>query len=205
MAGTRRDLLPECAESGTALDTFQEQWCARCFNLDCTRSIGGKSRFEVRVSNWEDRLFNNPSRMTPDDPRFPQITAQKFITIDVGRTPEIRSAWNDPRDLVEPAALSPIPAPPAPLAMQAPATKNDVPTSPEDRTASPQKNTASTRSTATAARLALGNAPDQSGKTLPSPPSASIPKRDPWTTPLPSDTTEQIVSPGTTVQFRKSS
>lgn len=189
----RRDLLPECHEGTIPLDAFQRDWCARCLSLECTRSIAGKSRFEQRVSTWEDRLFLNPPRMEPDDPRFQQISAKRFITIDVGRTPEIRSAWTDPRDLEEPQN----PTPPV-------ATKTEPVASSETRTASIPNDLASNRSAPIPVQLALGNAPDQSGKTLPIPPSASIPKRDPWAAPETNDPTEQIISPGATVKLRGS-
>lgn len=194
MAPTRRDMLPECNDAGLALEAFQADWCARCLNLECTRSIGGKSKFEARVSTWEERLFLNPPRMAPDDPRFEKIAAQKFITIDVGRTPNVSSAWVDPTDLVEPQAAAPAPI----------ATQPVVAASSEARVPTVQKDTGTPTSASIPVRLALGNAPDQSGKTLPSPPSASISKRDPWAAPEPSDTNETIVTPGASVKLRGS-
>jgi hypothetical protein len=194
MAPTTRDLLPECNDAGLDLVSFQADWCARCLNLECNRSLGGKSKFEARVSTWEERLFKNPPRMSPDDPRFEKIAAQKFITIDVGRTPGVSSAWVDPTDLVEPAAQAPEPV----------ATKPPVATSVEAPAATVQKDTGTPASASPPIRLALGNAPDQSGKILPSHPSASISKRDPWASPLPSDTNETIVTPGASVKLRGS-
>ena len=95
----RRDLMGECNEQGLPFDVFASSWCSRCLNLECTRSIAGKSKFEARVSNWEERLFLKPPVMPVDDPRFAKITAQRFITIDVGRVPEVNSSWVDPLDL----------------------------------------------------------------------------------------------------------
>lgn len=194
MAPTTRDMLPECNDAGLDLVSFQSDWCSRCLNLECTRSLAGKTKFEARVSTWEERLFKNPPRMSPDDPRFEKIAAQKFITIDVGRTPSVSSAWVDPTDLVEPPAAAPAPI----------ATLPQVATSVEAPAPTVQKDTGSPASAPLPVRLALGNAPDQSGKTLPSPPSTSISKRDPWAAPSPSDTNETIVTPGASVKLRGS-
>ena len=46
MSSTRRDLLPECIpDTKVPLDVFAADFCSRCLNLECTRSVGGKSRF----------------------------------------------------------------------------------------------------------------------------------------------------------------
>src|SRR5574337_931171 len=118
MAPARRDLLPECIPNQQVpLEAFASDFCSRCLNEECTRSIAGKSRFEARVASWEERLFLNPPVMAPEDPRYSKLAAQKFITIDVGRTPEIRtsaSAWVDPNELSEPEPVPhPVAAPPA--------------------------------------------------------------------------------------------
>lgn len=191
----QRDLLPECIpDTKVPLDAFAADYCSRCLNLECTRSVGGKSKFEKRVTTWEDRLFKNPPKMSPDDPRFERISAQKFITIDTGRTPEIRSSWVDPSDLEEPTPRAHVPE----------VTEPVRPPSSEAREPNPKKDSGSPRSTRVPSGLALGNAPDQSGKTLQAPPSASISRRDPWAVPAASDPADQIVSPGATVKLRGS-
>jgi hypothetical protein len=107
---------------------FAEAWCNQCLNPDCSRSTHGKTRFDQRTLTWEERLFTQVPRMSPQDPRYLQITRQAFHTIDVGPTPEVRtSAWHDPRDLgAEPAPthfVAPAPPPqavvPAPVALPA--------------------------------------------------------------------------------------
>lgn len=183
----KRDLLPECNDGKTPLDVFQS-WCARCLNLECTRSIGGKSKFEQRVTTWEERLFKSPPRMSSDDPRFERITAQRFVTIDVGRTPELRSAWVDPTDLKEPSpSREPValPVPPVvePRIIEQPqaALPKAIPTG-----------------------LVQANAPDQSGKVLPRPPSSDIPRPDPWAAPAPPEPNDLVIQPGATVKLRGS-
>lgn len=76
------------------------QHCARCFQHECTRSQYGKSKFEIRVNSWEDRLFKKTPRMDEADPRFEIIRSKKFVEIDPRPAPEVgQGAWVDPRDL----------------------------------------------------------------------------------------------------------
>ena len=180
-------MLAECNDKGMPFESFQTEWCARCLTLECTRSIAGKSKFDVRVSTWEETLFLNPPRMPIEDPRYPTISAQKFVTIDVGRTPEVQG-WVDPRELEEPQALPPL----TDLTSQA---------SSDGLVVTPQNYTASQPSRSTSSRQPLVNTPDQSGKMLPVPPSVSISKRDPWAAPAPPNPADQVVSPGATIKF----
>jgi hypothetical protein len=96
------DFLKECNTHGVPLEDFKQQFCDRCFQPECTRSQHGGSKFERRVTTWEDRLFKNPPKMDRGDPRYQQISAKKFLTI---QTPiQVRgqkAAWMDPRELVE--------------------------------------------------------------------------------------------------------
>jgi len=204
MTTKRRDLLAECIQPGTAVDTLAREWCARCANPECVRSFVGQLKFDQRVQDWEEKLFKNPPRLAADDPRFNRIVAQKFITIDTTRTPEIRSDWVDPRDLKEPEpspitivesaavqmAVTPVQAP-APAEM--PAVEAPTATSPKPSTSS--------RSAAMQS-LVGANAPDQSGKVLRGGPGASTNKSDPWAVPEPP--AEEVVQPGAKIRMGRS-
>lgn len=201
----RRDLLPECAQPGTPLEVLKQEWCSRCVNPECSRSAVGTSKFEQRVLNWEDKLFKNPPLLAPDDPRFPQITAQRFITIDPGRVPEIRSDWVDPRDLKEPEPPPVLPADPPKnpkldsSASVVPPTLEDAP--PQTPLPSPSNGSISQRS-GTTRSLIGANAPDQSGKILRgAPESPTNAGADPWAIPAPAPSTEEVIQPGTTIKM----
>ncbi len=186
----RRDLLAECAQPGTPVDVLQNLWCVRCGNPECARSRFGKSKFEARIQDWDRKLFLDPPKMAPDDPRYAQIVAQKFITVD-GRTPEIRSDWVDPRDLKEPEPAPAIilPTPPAIVVPQAPAP-------------TPPKPTVSPRSTPGQVPAIVGaNAQDQSGKILRGAPSGPTTKDDPWAGPQPPDPADVVVQPGAKIRM----
>jgi hypothetical protein len=201
----RRDLLSECIQPGTPVDVLTSEWCARCANPECVRSFVGQLKFDRRVQDWEEKLFKNPPRMAPDDPRFKLIVAQKFVTIDTTRTPEIRSDWVDPRDLKEPEP-APIPvvtetpvvqaAPPVEAPPAAPSAVEKPPMT------TPPKVTTSPRSASAAQSLVGANAPDQSGKVLRGAPGASTNKNDPWAVPEPPS--DEVVQPGATIRMGRS-
>lgn len=200
----RRDLFSECAQPGTPIDVLKTEWCSRCGNAECVRSSVGLSKFEDRIKDWESKLFLAPPQLSPDDPRFARIQALKFITLDVGRTPEIRSDWTDPRDLVEPEP-KPEPAAP-PLIIAPPEPVLVIPQQePQARTPSPSKPTASPASSRVL--LVGANAADQSGKTLPAAlgSSTTVPTgnaADPWAVPEPPQpTNEVVVKPGAKIRM----
>lgn len=98
----RQDLFGQCNDVGATEAAFQIEWCSRCLNPECARSQFGSSRFEQRISNWEKKLFLEVPKLPVNDPRFPSLTRQGFVTIDTGRTPNVgatSSSWDDPRDL----------------------------------------------------------------------------------------------------------
>jgi hypothetical protein len=100
MSHNRTDLLPECNQKAAPLDLFVAECCLRCINPECTRSQFGKSRFDARVQNWFERLFENVPKMSPQDPRFALFADKKFLTLDTSRPIEVNtSTWFDPRDL----------------------------------------------------------------------------------------------------------
>lgn len=94
----KQDFLGVCNEHNVPLDDFQRQFCIRCLQPECTRSQVGKSKFEERVATWEDRLFLNPSRLDPSDPRYQGIAAKRFLAI-APSDPNRQSSWDDPRDI----------------------------------------------------------------------------------------------------------
>lgn len=104
----RRDLYSECNVDGAPVDVFTAECCIRCVSPECTRSSKG-GKFELRVSTWEDRLFRNPPQMNPSDPRYARIANQRFVGIDAGPVPEVRSTgWVS---TATPNESAPVPAP----------------------------------------------------------------------------------------------
>lgn len=167
----RRDLLRECNDKGAPLDEFQTGFCSRCVNPECTRSLFGQSKFDLRVNNWEDRLFNNVPRMDTRDPRYNTISGQRFLTMAVGRTPEIRTDWMDPREVSEPA----------PVALHVPKVEEKV----EPAVSEPVEvvRPPVTPSSRVPSHLLLSNSLGQ-GVMVGQPPPTK-PERDPWATPEP--------------------
>lgn len=180
----RQDFLRECNEHGVALPDFQAQFCDRCQQPECHRSQYGKSRFDQRVMTWEERLIKNPARMNPNDPRYASITAKQFITLDVGRTPEVRSAWIDPQEAaVSPPA--PVEPPPPPAEASSPPAALAPPTPPPARTPQPL------------------NTPAQKAVLLSTPGQSVLqPSKDAWDVPLPPK--DPVVQPGAKVKVRGS-
>ena len=195
----RRDLLVECVNADTPVDVLTAAWCSRCGNPECVRSTVGLSKFEQRIKDWEEKLFLHPPTLAPEDPRFSQIVAQKFITIDVERMPEIRSDWTDPRDLKEPEiVLPPAKVQPDPLIVLPPTVEAPPPSPPKPSTSGPSP----------ALNLVGANASDQSGKVLRGGERASTSKSDPWATPEPPDPPDPadiVVQPGAKIKMGSSS
>ena len=73
-----RDFFNECNNMGVPEEDFRRIWCIRCVQPECHRSHKGKSRFEARVSTWEERLFTGVPRMPETDPRYHVLASQKF-------------------------------------------------------------------------------------------------------------------------------
>jgi hypothetical protein len=188
------DYLKECNTLGTSLEDFSMAFCNRCHQKECLRSQAGKSRFEQRVSTWEDRFFKNPPRMDPSDPRFEEFQARRFLEFNpdnFGPIPEIghRSAWVDPKDVVqEPVVTEPEPKavdqapPPLPAPTVEPAPPAPAP-----------------------AQAALVNTPFKQGTMLggrQAPKTTPAPVYDPWAGPAPSQSSgDKIVKPGAKVRL----
>ena len=182
----RRDQYGECNDRGMPLADFQAGWCSRCMNPECTRSLHGKTKFDLRTETWFERLFEQPATMPTTDPRFEVIAGQRFISVDTSRVPEVGSSWVDPHALVKPASIpEPEPVLVAPSAPVVTPVALPLVGGPD----------------------VLRNAPDQSGKVLPGAPAGvpPVPVRsttDPWD---PSAPTEKMVPLGGTVRFGKGS
>jgi len=190
MGMPRRDLFGECNVDGAPIDVFSAECCVRCINPECTRSARG-GKFELRVQTWQDRLFDNPARMRPDDPRYRSIAGQNFLAVDVGPVPNVRgsSGWIDPLAVKEAkrAELVAMAEKAGPLPTTALASAEAV-AEPKPKPPSPR-------------HLLLANAPDQSGKTVGPAPAPPAPKPDPWVQKSPPASPGTIISPGATVKF----
>lgn len=198
----RVDLLGECNTGALPIDVITSEWCARCSNPECTRSLAGKLSFDQRTSTWLERLFTNVPRANPLDPKVQKIAAQKFLEISPGRIPEIRSSaptgWMDPRDLAQEGRAVTIAAPPPMRPPQPPASEatSQPPLSEQQRAAAPK---------GLPRHLVMANAPPQSGRIVSSPtsspPPPTVPK-DPWSGPAAQGPKpENLVNPGATVKL----
>lgn len=194
----RRDYLAVCNNLGVPLPEFQETFCVRCVQPQCSRSKAG-GLFDTRVATWRDRLFVNPPRMSEEDPRYAGISTKMFREIDVGgRVPEVGralggSAWVDPLALdgsrSEPK-LSPRAAAPAPV------------------TAAPTVEAASSPTAAPVERRgprAPVNTPFVQGTMIGAAVSPK-PVADPWgpalVEPAPPTPSGKVISPGARIRFR---
>lgn len=183
----RSDQMGVCNDQRVPVPDFESLFCNRCLQVECTRSRVGGSKFDKRVANWFQDLFAAPPRMDPQDPRFMLLSAKKFLTIDTGPMPEVRtsSAWVDPRNLNE-GAISPS----APKPVTSPDPEFMKPRAIEHNPAPRQQvpgRTGPLNTPATGPRM-LSNAP---------PPA---PKADPWAATTPKISTETIVAPGAKVR-----
>jgi hypothetical protein len=179
----KRDYLGECNDQKVPLEDFQAAFCSRCLQVECHRSRAGNSKFEQRTGTWVERLFTETPRLNPEDPRYPALSSQNFINIDVGRTPEVRSNWVDPLTVQE---VEPVPA-----------VSVEIPPKIEP---SPQQEPAPKSPGQIPRHMILANAPDQSGKMLPgAPPPTTQPVRDAWATPEKPEGT--VVRRGATIKL----
>lgn len=100
----RHDLIDQCAvESNTPPTQMQERFCSNCYQIECSRSLFGTTKFDQRVSTWEERLFNGVPRMPKEDPRYLELAKAGFQTIEVPSKVTVALTggpqWHDPRDL----------------------------------------------------------------------------------------------------------
>jgi len=185
---SRRDLLAECNTENEALPVFFEGWCKRCVNPECTRSLYGQSRFDIRVNSWEDRLFKNPPRMDSKDPRFKEISGKRFLTVDMSAPPEVRS-WVDPVAATEPAPRAPVVAlAPEPVVVpELPKVNAPEPQPVVDSTTAVRPSTPFVGAVVRPEVLSM-NAQSQGGMMLSGvKPQQAAPVKDPWAAPEPAE------------------
>lgn len=203
---SKKDLLNEClADMGPnppPLPEFQANFCSRCFQGECSRSLSGSSLFEQRAKNWRERLFDAPATMSPDDPRFTTIASRKFLDIPTSGQAGAPSSWVDPRDL-EPTHLPVVQEPaPAPKAAKTPrkTTPKKAPKQKVVETSDSEPSgivEVSTEASPAPKKTSPGtplNTPFQSGTMVGSPSAPKSPSTDSWAV-----TPQAPVGPGVTV------
>jgi hypothetical protein len=209
----RLDFLKECNDQQVPLEDFRLQFCARCVQPECTRSTHGTSKFDQRVTTWEQRLFTEVPRMESSDPRFEGIQGKMFKMFSLPvQQAGAKSDWMDPRDLVEPTPQPHVDPPAEPEEEEPiPPTEPEFPEVPESPSAPPPVAAVSTQPPvkATTSKLSPAilrmNTPSQSGRMLAGNP-APTPK-DPWAGPAapanakPNEGGVVIVKRGATVRL----
>lgn len=209
------DYLHKCNNQGTPIPQFEQMFCERCLQPECSRSLAGKTKFEARVANWQERLFKDPKTMSKDDPRWSKISGQKFLEVPTGHLPVIGSDWVDPRNLVETKASEAAPKPQKvePRKAAPPPPEPDFesePTSPEpDETPEPvappeivdEPTKLPQNAPQPARRLQTPFQPGAMLKEVPSKPT----QKDPWSAPIPAKDSkgEHVLKPGQKYRFGK--
>jgi hypothetical protein len=79
----KQDFLKECMSGfgGVPIDQFNQRFCLVCVNSECARSSVG-SNFVKRVTNWEKNLFISPPRASENDPKYDNIRAKNFLSVE---------------------------------------------------------------------------------------------------------------------------
>jgi hypothetical protein len=83
------DFIHECNNLSVPLEDFTGVWCLRCKRTECIRSLAGKSRFDIRASTWEQRLFTEVPRLDAKDPKYQEIVGTKTFVEVQGWQPEV--------------------------------------------------------------------------------------------------------------------
>jgi hypothetical protein len=92
----KTDMMRECitdpslVNDAVPIDEFQKQYCIRCIQQECTRSIASKSSFNRRVENWEKDLFQSPPRASETDPSFETIRNKVFAQSGSSPSPKVQ-------------------------------------------------------------------------------------------------------------------
>ena len=178
-------------------------WCQRCLSADCSRSqIGRESRFENRVSTWEERLFLDVPRMPEHDPLYKVLSGQGFHTIDAGRVPDVRGTpnWEDPSEVTReaPARFTPSESGPAP-AVQPPAPQAD----PTPVLGEPPTDVVTPKATTGGGAKGQINTPRQTGVMINRPLTAPapVPAVDPWSVPATPSPAGVVVPKGARIKM----
>jgi hypothetical protein len=198
---TKLDYLGECNDQGVPLEDFRLAFCVRCFQKDCTRSQFGTSKFEARVNTWEERLFSSPPQLPKNDPRYPAITAKRFLTLPAGPIPSVRE-WIDPQTLD--TSPSPNQASPAPIPQIVRVAETPAPMSePAPETSAPMsEEVKKTQESPRPRQNLFVNTPYTGPRMLanqPTPPSEK--PRDAWSAPEPLKPGEKVIKPGARVKI----
>lgn len=211
------DLIGECNDQKLPLEDFRMSFCNRCLQQECTRSQAGLSRFDARVSSWEERLFHAP-QLPKQDPRYAAIIAKKFLALPVGSIPGVRLSetsgrtqeWVDPATLDD-ASLPPqifAEPPPVPeIKVDFPAAEPEpprVPETPKVFVTPPLEDQGNDLKPPQNSPNLLGkNTPYGGPMTLANPEGASKPSgKDPWAVPSPrQESGARVVNPGTRIKI----
>lgn len=197
----QKDHLSDCNQHNVPVQDFEQAFCIRCSQPECSRSQYGGSKFDRRVNTWEDRLFKDVPKLSKDDPRYLPIVGADFKTIDPARRTVAFSSpsWFDPRDIPSTKEEAPPPPPPSPplVAEEAPVAKV------REETPSPSE---PAQAKNLPRSLLLLNTPMDT-KVLPGGPT-SLPTGDKWSGPVPNSeplSPAPIVKKGATIKFGGSS
>lgn len=196
----RRDFLKEChsqlvtqAKQHLPLEDFGAAYCDRCFQPECSRSTHGKTRFDQRVSTWEERLFLRVPRMDQSDPRFEEIASKEFHPVQESL---VVHGWGDQEEMAPKRDI--LPEPPQEVTVEVP----DV----EPVVQAPYFQPTSTPSSISRETLLLNTNVD-SEQYLPGAPrpatQSDTPKKriDSWGAPEQGTPSEVVVTAGATVRF----
>jgi hypothetical protein len=181
------DCLNDLAKkAGTPLtpQELKASFCDFCTQPECTRSLYGKSKFEQRVSTWQERLFTQVPRMDARDPRFTDITSKGFVIINPESPTKSASDWVDPRD-VKTSTVS------VPEKIEPVEAVEEAPPAPREE-ASPRS---------IPREVILMNTPAQRGIILPGGTQKTQRARDAWDAPQPIKSGEEVVKSGATISF----
>ncbi len=75
-----QDLWEECFDPklNVAPQAFSSQFCSRCTQPACSRSLTSRSRWMGRILTQEDRLLDNPKFADTKDPKFRELAGMDF-------------------------------------------------------------------------------------------------------------------------------
>ena len=93
------DYLEECfkdAKNSTDVDAsvedFKATFCATCMNTSCKQSKWRDSSWEQRMDRQE-KMINNPEFADPSDPKFANISAQHFVSVEEAKQDQNYGGW----------------------------------------------------------------------------------------------------------------
>lgn len=177
--------LTKKAGSPLTPQELKASFCDFCTQPECTRSLYGTSRFERRVSTWQERLFTQVPKMDARDPRFSDIASKGFVLIAPETLVKSSGDWVDPRDIKNTTTVS---------------VPESVVVSESDKEPLVAAQVESTTRTVPR-EVILMNTPAQRGIMLPGGSQQVKPTRDAWDAPQPVKEGEKVIQSGATVRF----